>query len=84
MLKTKLVFSTGALLITSLFSSSTIACDTKTCEAAYLKTTERYAYLQRVHAEMYRAERLAYAKIRENRDYALHSHIRQLKPAFKK
>ena len=85
MLKTKLLLglSTSALLMTSLFSSSAMACDSMACEVSLLKIKQHYSYQVHVHAEMSRAERLAYAKIRENRDYALNSHIRLLNPSFK-
>ncbi len=84
MLQTKLLLglSASALLMTSLFSSSAMACDTKACEVAFSKIKEHYSFQERVRAEMSRAERLAYAKIRENRDFALNRHIRQLNPVF--
>ncbi len=65
------------LVITSLFSSSAMACDDKACEAAYLTTTQRYVDNRIRHAKAYRAERMAYAKNRERRALALYMHIHQ-------
>jgi len=70
------VFSTFAF-ISMFFSPAAMACDDKACEAAYLKTTQRYVDNTIRHAIMYRAERLAYAKNRERRALALYMHIHQ-------
>lgn len=70
-----IIFSVS--IFASLFSSSAMACDDKACETAYLASTQQYAYIQKTHAEMYRAERLAHAKNRERRAFALYMHIHQ-------
>ena len=63
------------LLSALLFSSNALACDDKSCESAYLVSTERYIanHIRRANAQ--RAERVAYSKVREKRDYALYVHI---------
>lgn len=48
-------------------SSTAFACDDKSCETAYLNSVQQYIGLQNSHAEAAQRERIAYAKIRENR-----------------
>ena len=55
---------TSSLLIAS---SSAFSCDDKSCEIAYLSSSQQYASLQSDHATVAQQERVAYAKIRENR-----------------
>ena len=57
-----------------LFSFSVEACDSKSCESAYLISTERYIANHQRRARTMRAERVAYSKNRERRDYALYVH----------
>lgn len=76
-LKVSSGFIFGVSIVTSLFSSSAMACDDKACETAYLASTQQYVLNQKTHAEMYRAERLAHAKNRERRAFALYMHIHQ-------
>lgn len=55
------------------FSAS--ACDSKSCEAAYLAESQRHVENQIRRAESYRLERHAYSKNRERRAYAHYVHI---------
>lgn len=64
-------------IMASVFSSNAMACDDKACEVAYLASTQQYIYNQQTHAEILRAERLAHAKNRERRAFALYMHIHQ-------
>lgn len=57
------------------FSTNVSACDDKSCESAYLASTERYVANHIRRANTLRAERLAYSKNRERRDYALYVHL---------
>lgn len=69
----------SASLISSLFlASNASACDDKPCETAYLSETDQYIENHIRRAKAYRMERLAYSKVRENRDYALYQHFKQL------
>ncbi len=63
-----IVFS--ALLASLVLSGNANACDSKACEIAYKNSTTHYADIRIRHAVMQRAERLAYAKNRENTDIA--------------
>lgn len=67
--------SAFSLILAALFSSNAIACDDKACESAYIASTQQYVKNYKRRAESYRAERQAYAKIRENRAYALYVHM---------
>ena len=71
----KINFSTIAVIIVIAFSNSASACDDKACESAYLASTQQYVNNYKRRAESYRTERQAYAKIRENRAYALYVHM---------
>jgi hypothetical protein len=57
------------LLISILFfiSPTVFSCDDTACEMAYLNSTQQYIGLQHNHAAAAQRERIAYAKIRENR-----------------
>ena len=50
-----------------LASSSAFSCDNKQCEIAYLNSSQQYTNLQNDHAIAAQQERIAYAKVRENR-----------------
>lgn len=60
---TSFVLSSSLLLA----SSSVFSCDDKPCEIAYLNSSEQYTALQSDHAVAAQQERIAYAKVRENR-----------------
>ena len=64
MIKLTSFILSGSLLIAS---SSAFSCDDKPCEIAYLNSSEQYATLHNDHAIAAQRERIAYAKIRENR-----------------
>ena len=58
-----IILSTSLLLA----SSSAFSCDNKSCEVAYLNSSKQYVGLQGDHALAAQQERIAYAKIREDR-----------------
>jgi len=63
-------------LIASLFfSMNASACDTKSCETAYLAATKQYAENRIRKAKASEMERRAYSKNRERRAYALYVHL---------
>ena len=68
-------------------TSVAVACDDKACEAAYLSSTSQYIDNYERQANTARAERWAYAKNRERRDYAVVSHLQRVRyhysPDFK-
>ena len=66
---------TLSLVLAASFSNTASACDDKACESAYLAASEQYVNNYKRRAESYRAERHAYAKIREKRAYALYVHM---------
>jgi len=69
------LFAILTIISTILFSTKVSACDDKSCESAYLASTERYVANHIRRANTLRAERLAYSKNRERRDYALYVHL---------
>lgn len=65
------LFSGGLLL--SSFSAQ--ACSTKSCEAAYLNSSQQYVELQGQRALAAQRERVAYAKVREERQKKMNEHL---------
>lgn len=59
-------------------STSAMSCDDKSCEKAYLSSTTQYIKNHGRQAGTARAEREAYAKNRERRDYALAYHLQRM------
>ena len=68
---TKLLLSSSLLLA----SSSAFTCDNKSCEIAYINTSEQYIDLQSTHALAAQQERVAYAKIREERQKQINKQL---------
>ena len=68
---TKLLLSSSLLLA----SSSAFTCDNKSCEIAYINTSEQYIDLQSTHALAAQQERAAYAKIREERQKQINKQL---------
>lgn len=68
---TKLLLSGSLLCI----SSSAFACDNKPCEIAYINSSEQYIGLQVSHALAAQQERIAYAKIREERQKRINEQL---------
>ena len=63
------------LFTLSVATSSAMACDNKRCEKAYLASTHEYVKNYGRRANSAKSERQAYAKIREQRDYAGIRHL---------
>ena len=61
----KNIFLLSSVLL--LISPSAFSCDDTSCETAYLSSTQQYVDLQNNHAAAAQRERIAYAKVRENR-----------------
>jgi len=59
------IFLLSSVLL--LISPSAFSCDDKSCETAYLSSTQQYVDLQYNQAAAAQRERIAYAKVRENR-----------------
>ncbi len=72
MIKLTPIILSSSLLLASSFAS---ACDNKSCEIAYLNSSEQYASLQNSHALAAQQEREAYAKIRENRQKKINEQL---------
>ena len=68
----------------SVITSNAMACDNKSCEKAYLASTHQYVDNYGRRANSAKSEREAYAKIRENRDYAVISHIHRINHSLAK
>ncbi|HIH98202.1 MAG TPA: hypothetical protein HA346_04265 [Thermoplasmata archaeon] len=69
------LISSFFLLFSVMFSFNASACDTKSCEAAYLAETQQYVANHIRRAEAYKAERHAHSLNRERRAYALFVHM---------
>lgn len=67
-------FLATILLFSLLISDSVSACDTKSCETAYLAETKQTIANQLRRANAYRLERHAYSLNRERRAYAAFVH----------
>ena len=67
-------FLASILLFSILISNSVFACDTKSCETAYLAETKQTIANQLRRANTYRLERHAYSLNRERRAYASFVH----------
>jgi hypothetical protein len=72
-----MIHHTTFILFSLLFfiSSSAFACDDKSCETAYLNSTKQYVSLGSSHAEAAQRERVAYAKVRENRQKKINEQL---------
>jgi len=57
-------------------ANTAVACDDKSCESAYISAVQQYVTNHQIRANSARNERMAYAKVRENRDRDLIRHIR--------
>lgn len=66
------------LLPIVIMSSNAIACDDKSCEVAYLSSTQQYVANYERQAITERIEREAHAKNRERRDYAIVKHLQRI------
>ncbi len=66
------------LFAISAATSSAMACDDKSCEKAYLASTHEYVKNYGRRAGSAKSEREAYAKIREQRDYATINHLHRV------
>ena len=75
----KIINALSLLLPILMFSPTSMACDDKACEVAYLSSTTQYVdnYYRRANTE--RTERWAYAKNRERRDYAVVNHLQRMR-----
>lgn len=62
------------MMFSMLISQTALACDSKSCESAYLADTKRHVANRVRRAEAVKAERHAYSKNRERRAYALYVH----------
>lgn len=67
----KLLLSSSLLYLSSL----AFACDNKSCEIAYLNNSMQYIDLQNTRAFAARQERIAYAKIREERQKQINKQL---------
>lgn len=74
-MKTLLMLSVSLPLLLS--TANAIACDDKACEKAYLSSTQQYISNSGRQATTARAEREAYARNRERRDYAVVKYLQQ-------
>jgi len=74
-MKKILCFVLTGILFTGLHSA--VACDDKSCETAYISAVEQYVHNHQARANSARDERVAYAKVRENRDRSLNEHVRR-------
>lgn len=66
------------LFALSAATSSVMACDDKRCEKAYLASTHQYVSNYGRRAGSAKSEREAYAKVREQRDYAVVRHLHRV------
>ena len=62
----------GSLLLAS---ASAFSCDNKSCEVSYLNSSQQYVGLQNSQAIAAQRERIAYAKIRENRQKKINEQL---------
>lgn len=72
-MKHKIIFLLGTLFL--FISTLSFACDDKSCEVAYLNSTSQYIDLNNNHAHAAQRERVAYAKVRENRQKKLNEQL---------
>jgi len=66
------------LMFSLLITNSAMACDTKSCESAYLAETKQHIANQIRRANASKLERHAYSLNRERRAYALYVHIHMM------
>ena len=67
-------FLVSILFFSLMISNSVFACDSKSCETAYLAETKQVIANQLRRANAYRVERHAYSLNRERRAYASFVH----------